>query len=59
MVAFVKGSLWLLIWRKIQDFISRENFILFRETFSYSEKILLHLEKHFYIQSGFFIFKEI
>ena len=33
--------------------IFRENFILFRETFSYSEKILLHSEKHFHIQSGF------
>ena len=33
--------------------IFRENFFLFRETFSYSEKILLHSEKHFHIQSGF------
>ena len=33
--------------------------ILFRETFSYSEKILLHSEKHFHIQNDFFIFNEI
>ena len=45
------------LWCKIQAFIFRENCILFRETFSYSEKTLLHSEKHFHIQSDFFIFK--
>ena len=40
-------------------FIFRKNLVTFRETFSYSEKILLHPEKHFHIQSDFLIFKEI
>ena len=41
-------------------YIQIKFYILFRETFSYSEKILLHSEKHFHIQSNFFFtFKEI
>ena len=46
--------LWLFMWCKIQAFTFRENFILFRETSSYSEKMLLISEKHFHIQSDFF-----
>ena len=45
--------LWLLTWCEIQVFIFRENFVLFRETYPYSEKILLDSEKRFHIQSGF------
>ena len=41
------------------SFYIQRKFFLFRETFSYSEKMLLISEKHFHIQSDFFIFKEI
>ena len=53
---FASILLWLLIWCKIQSFIFRENCILFREKFSYSEKMLLHSEKHFHMQSHFFLY---
>ena len=41
------------------SFYIQRKFILFRETISYSEKMLLISEKHFHIQSDFFIVKEI
>ena len=49
---------WLFMWCKIQAFMFRENFILFRETFSCSEKMLLISEKHFHIQSDFLYLKK-
>ena len=41
------------------SFYIQRKFILFRETISYSEKMFLISEKHFHIQSDFFIVKEI
>ena len=36
----------------------RENFILFRETFSYLEITFFHSQKHFYLQKIFILFRE-
>ena len=44
---------------QINIFIFKKSLILLRQTFSYSEKMLLHSEKHFDITINFYTFREI